>query len=59
MSDEFIHWTRPKLEEFKKAYKDALSNSDTDMRDATFEFEGKNFILAYARYLIEHLERQV
>jgi hypothetical protein len=41
----------PKLESFKKAYKHAVS-ADEDR----FMFEGHEYVLGYAKYLIEYLE---
>lgn len=44
-----ILWDRPMLRRFKKAYFEALP-------DATFTFEGHEFVTNYAKYLIEYLE---
>lgn len=45
-----INWTRPKLEQFRAEY------SKHPDRDATFMFEGHEFLVGYAKYLIEYLE---
>lgn len=46
-----IDWTRPMLERFKKAYKEA-----NDRNADTFVFDGRGFLIGYATYLIEFLE---
>jgi hypothetical protein len=52
MSDdrEYINWTPEKLTAFRKAYQ-----LHTDP-NATFVFDDKEFVVAYAKYLIEYLE---
>lgn len=45
-----IEWNRAMFKRFKKAY--ALQ-TDTD---AVFEFEGNQFVVGYAKYLIQYLE---
>ncbi len=42
-----ITWTRPKLERFKLEVAEA---------GTSFEFEGKFFLTAYAKYLIRYLD---
>jgi hypothetical protein len=49
---EYINWTPEKLAQFKKAYQ---LHADPK---ATFVFEDKEFVVAYAKYLIEYLEGQ-
>jgi hypothetical protein len=49
-----INWTRPMLERFKKAYEKARS-AEQD----TFEFDGNQFVVNYAKYLIQHLDSQL
>lgn len=49
-----IHWTIPMLMRFKRAYADALAS-----HQASFVFEGKQFMTGYARYLIEFLEGEL
>ncbi len=45
-----IRWTRPMLERLKVAHQAAVStNADT------FVFDGHEFVVGYARYLIEYL----
>jgi len=52
MSDKVtISWDRAKLERFKQAYKKAV-----DARSDTFTFDGHDFVVGYAKYLIEYLE---
>ena len=46
-----INWTRPLLERFKKAYKEA-----NDRNAETFVFDGHGFLVGYAKYLIEFLD---
>jgi len=45
-----IWWTRPMLERFKVAHQAAVS-----MKADTFVFDGYEFVVGYAKYLIEHL----
>jgi hypothetical protein len=51
MPDPVITWTRPMLERFKTAYDAATGD--------TFVFDGNEFVVAYARYLIEYLEAKL
>lgn len=46
-----ILWTRPKLVKFKQAYQDAI-----DTCEGEFIFEGNEFMMGYAKYLIEFLD---
>jgi len=48
-----IAWTHPMLERFKAAYAQACLNKD---RTDTFYFDGHEFVIGYAKYLIEYLE---
>jgi hypothetical protein len=48
-----ITWTPDMLARFKPVYKRALKEQG---KDATFEFDGHQFLVAYAGYLIEYLE---
>ena len=45
-----IRWTRPMLERFKVAHQAAVS-----MKADTFVFDGYEFVVGYAKYLIEYL----
>ena len=49
-----IMWSPPKLKKFKRAYKAAVGT-----KADTFNFEGDEFVVGYAKYLIEYLETQV
>lgn len=51
---KMITWTRPKLERFKVEY---AKHKDTP--EGVFVFEGNEFVVAYARYLIEYLEYNI
>lgn len=46
-----VSWSKPKLKRFKTAYQHA---KDKELAD--FTFEGSEFDLKYAKYLIEYLE---
>lgn len=55
MADEqkMISWTKPMLERFRKAYQKAVAdNADT------FMFDGNEFVVGYAKYLIQYLDNQ-
>ena len=47
-----VRWDKAKLERFKEAYKAAGSND-------IFEFEENQFVVGYAKYLIEYLEEHL
>jgi hypothetical protein len=51
MSNENKSFTKEKLKAFKKAYETAKMKAQ-----ATFIFEGDEYIVNYAKYLIEYLE---
>jgi hypothetical protein len=51
MADKSINWDRPMLERFKKAHADAVAKKVTK-----FTFDGNEFLVAYAKYLIQYLE---
>jgi len=46
-----IAWTLPMLEQFKAAYQFAVKY-EADI----FTFDGNEFVVSYAKYLIEYLE---
>jgi hypothetical protein len=50
MSDT-ITWDRPMLERFRKAYAKAAAS-----KDDVFTFDGHDFVLGYAKSLIEYLD---
>ena len=52
-----IAWDRPMLKRFKTAYK-AACETPGDASDV-FTFEGHEFVIGYAKYLIEYLEGQL
>ena len=49
-----INWTRPMMDRFRRAYLKATAD-----RVETFVFEDNEFLVAYARYLIQYLETQL
>lgn len=51
--NETINFDRAKLERFRNAYTNAKARNDDQ-----FTFEGHEFFVPYARYLIEYLEEQ-
>lgn len=51
-------FTPEKLRRFKKAYEQAVEDHDGD-RHAVFMFDGNEYVLGYAKYLIEYLEVQL
>jgi hypothetical protein len=50
-NDDTVTFDRAKLERLKTAYQNALKD-----KAETFWFEGKEYLVSYARYLIEYLE---
>ena len=54
MSNDWVtvNWTPEKLSEFKDEY--AKHQRD---HMGTFSFDGHTFVVGYAKYLIEHMER--
>lgn len=48
-----IVWTKPMLERLRKAYQKAVA----DKAD-TFVFDGNEFVVDYAKYLIQYLDSQ-
>lgn len=47
-------WDRPKLERLKEARSKAI-----EAGHSTFDFEGQQVLVSYAKYLIEYLEMQL
>lgn len=66
MTQQMIDFTPEKLARFKKAYKKAEKlkrykqaySAPEDSSDEVFTFDGNEFVLGYAKYLIEYLESQ-
>jgi hypothetical protein len=50
-----VSWDRPKLDRFKKALN---AHYLARKGEETFRFEGNDFVPAYARYMVEFLERR-
>ena len=48
-----LSWTKEAFLKFKKAYELALNQ-----KNESFFFEGNEFLVSYAKYLIEYLEPQ-
>lgn len=46
-----INWTLPMLKRFKRAYKLAKMKAEDP-----FMFDGNEFVISYAKYLIEYLD---
>jgi hypothetical protein len=51
MADKTINWTLPMLKRFKAAQKAAVVRDDSE-----FFFEGNEFDVKYAKYIIQHLD---
>ena len=51
IKQNYVVWDRAKLERFKVAWAKAPGD-----KDASFTFEGNEFVKSYAEYLIEFLE---
>lgn len=49
-----MNWDKQKLDEFEKAYERALENNLNE-----FEFENHEFLVSYAKYLIEFLKTKL
>ena len=49
-----VNWNRPKLDRLKLAYKAAVAGQEKT-GDDVFLFEGQEYVIGYARYLIEYL----
>lgn len=54
MTKETVVFTLKKLERFEKRYKKAVADGEE-----TFEFEGHEYVTAYAKYLIAFLSGQL
>lgn len=51
--NDSMEMTREKLESLKRHYKSAV-----EKKKETFEFEGRQLMTGYAKYMIEYLEGQ-
>jgi len=51
---KYIEFTPAKYRKFKAAYESAKASGAE-----TFEFEGNDFLVAYAKYVIMYLEQQM
>jgi hypothetical protein len=52
MSEQkIINWNKPMLERFRKAYQKAVAE-----KVDTFMFDGNEFVVGYAKYLIQYLD---
>jgi hypothetical protein len=54
MSHKTVEFTPSKLKAFKKALSKAEAKAQGNARFA-FSFEGNNYLVAYAKYLVEYL----
>ena len=52
---KMINFTPEMAKRLKRAYQEACK---TKTKDDTFWFDGNEFVLGYAKYLIEYLEMQ-
>ena len=50
MDQKYVAWTRPMLARFKRDYASAVKRN-VDV----FTFDGNEYLVAYAKYLIEYL----
>jgi len=53
-----VTWDKSKFKRFKKVFQQYLVNGELlpNEKDSVFEFEGNDFVVGYAKYLIEYLE---
>lgn len=49
-----VNWDRPMLDRFKMEYEKVRGGSDE-----VFQFEGNEYVVGYAKYLIEYLEQKL
>ena len=59
MSDDTktVAFDRPKLARLKRAYEARLK--ETSDATETFRFEGNEYVIGYAKYLIEYLDKEL
>jgi hypothetical protein len=55
MPDPIIKWTREKLERFKLAFQQAEQDAERGLTHV-FTFEDNEFLVGYAKHLIEYLD---
>lgn len=55
-TQKVINWNRPMLKRFKKAFETAEQIQKSGGSD-TFIFNGNEFVVGYAKYLIQYLEK--
>ena len=55
---EIITWNRAKLKKFSKAFSKAVKDSNNDST-CVFKFDGHEFLIGYAAYLITYLESKL
>ena len=53
-----VEWNKPKLKRFKKAYQQELLTYVSGT-ERVFTFEGNEFVIDYAKYLIQYLEGMI
>lgn len=49
-----MNWDKQILDEFEKAYNRAVENKESE-----FEFKNHEFLVSYAKYLIEYLKSKL
>lgn len=53
MANKMVEFTPSKLRKFKTAYNKAVQSNQE-----TFKWQGDEYVVGYAKYLIEYLEQQ-
>jgi hypothetical protein len=59
-----VHFNRDKMLRLKKGYEQALKDcaeynfSTKQTNESTFTFEGNEYVVGYAKYLLQYLETQ-
>lgn len=51
---DVVSFTKDKFDRFKKVYGESKDKG----KCTTFEFEGNEYVIGYAKYLIEYLEER-
>jgi hypothetical protein len=52
-----VTFTRAKLDRFRKAYERAVREKESGTGPDTFRFEGNEYYIGYAKYMIWYLDR--
>lgn len=52
----WVKWTPAKLRKFKRAFSQAILKHNST--EASFFFEGHEFLISFSAYLIDHLNNQ-